>query len=345
MKFKICFFGLLLILNFLVISCNKTTKLTVEEIIEIDLAEDEVLLLSSIADSISYVQLETSDDCLLGNITDIQYFNGIYYISDKSNTIYKFDSTGYFISRLFKFGKGPGEYVGIQAFAVDSIGNIHIMDMNKRKILEYNSAFEFIGETKFADYPRDFYIYGNSYVFYMPDKNNDIQRGIFELERNSGLYSKIIEIEANTEAPALLLHYISSPQNGKYSILDNVLNNIYRLEGNKLANTVHFQGKNIGLKSKDSFAIDFFEYNSLLFIYFVNTTQSASVKIVCHNKTTKDTHTYKGIANDIDSVHNGTLVKTSINNNCMMKIVQQNVNSGESELNPKLQIIHLKQRN
>jgi hypothetical protein len=73
------------------------------------------LLLSSIAEDIEYIPLETTPSCLLSRCSQVELFNNYIYVKD-SKALYKFDMDGNFIQQIGKIGNGPGEYGSVLWF-------------------------------------------------------------------------------------------------------------------------------------------------------------------------------------------------------------------------------------
>ena len=58
------------------------------------------------------VPLETTDDCLLGDLEKIYESDGRLYIQDmKGTTIFVFDISGKFLYKIERLGEGPEEYL------------------------------------------------------------------------------------------------------------------------------------------------------------------------------------------------------------------------------------------
>jgi hypothetical protein len=68
--------------------------------------------LSSVAEKIEYVVLETNDECLIGSTKNIQVTADGYLIAYR-DVIYHFGKNGEFLSKIDHIGKGPGEYLTI----------------------------------------------------------------------------------------------------------------------------------------------------------------------------------------------------------------------------------------
>lgn len=85
-----------------------------------------------------YIPLETRDDILIGFIKKIEYHDGMFYVLDyDSNKIYIFDNEGKHYFTLSRQGRGPGEYVGVDDFALDEEKNLYVLCINTAKIIKY----------------------------------------------------------------------------------------------------------------------------------------------------------------------------------------------------------------
>jgi hypothetical protein len=62
--------------------------------------------------------------------------------------IYEFSPTGEFIKKFCKMGQGPGEIQGISGLFINKSGHILISDRSAGKLLEFDTAGDFVKETK-----------------------------------------------------------------------------------------------------------------------------------------------------------------------------------------------------
>ena len=90
-------------------------------------------------DSCEFVRLETSDESLFGEITQLETFDGKFYIYDRQTMKIKvFDSAGRFLYDIGKKGQGPGEYVYINFFFLNpKEKKIGLYDPGKGAVHEY----------------------------------------------------------------------------------------------------------------------------------------------------------------------------------------------------------------
>lgn len=92
--------------------------------------------LSSIAEDIGYIKLETTDEAIIGNPGHIIPYDDKLVISDNTGTVFIFRKDGRFIRKFNRKGRGPGEYIGIYDIDVDrENGHIWIDDFMGGKII------------------------------------------------------------------------------------------------------------------------------------------------------------------------------------------------------------------
>jgi hypothetical protein len=90
----------------------KNTELPVIDIVEsIEESEETTMLLSEIADDITFIPLETTDECLIAGGSSIHLHKDYFVIMDNTPQVFLFDRTGKFIRKTGNKGQGPGEYI------------------------------------------------------------------------------------------------------------------------------------------------------------------------------------------------------------------------------------------
>jgi hypothetical protein len=104
--------------------------------------------LSALADSISYIQLETSDDCLLPeNIAIIHMDSTDVFVVD-NKCIYRFSSNGTFKNRIGRIGGGPEEYPQLLFTIVDPVNKLIFILTHNNVLFFYNYDGHFIKKIK-----------------------------------------------------------------------------------------------------------------------------------------------------------------------------------------------------
>lgn len=104
-------------------------------------------LASELFDSLSYVVLDdTNEESLIGGIDKLECVDSSFFIMDKkTNMIHKFNKKGNFLFSIGKIGNGPGEYIGLTDFSVNSEKReLFILDRTGRKILVYDFEGRFL---------------------------------------------------------------------------------------------------------------------------------------------------------------------------------------------------------
>lgn len=117
----------------------------------------EEVNVSRYADSISFVALETSDECLLSNSLQMWCTSEYIFVNDLQNrAVYQFSrADGKFLNPIGKIGQGPGEYGRIMnIYADDVTRRVYLMDAMKKTVFvySYDGKFLYSFMTKFVSY-------------------------------------------------------------------------------------------------------------------------------------------------------------------------------------------------
>lgn len=211
----------------IIISCNKTNKPPINNDIKIDVENiDEFIGLDDIFSDIDIIPLQTTKESIIGSYKEFKVFNGLYYIRDaQQNCVFVFDRNGELIFSSKKLqGKGPNEYYNCGHYTIErNTGNILILDMPLRIIMEYNLNGDFVSKVTF---PNEFVgiiafekLCENIYAFYFnentPATNESIM--IFDTKQN-----KIVK-KVGTY-PEKYLHVITN-NTPFYSLNDTIIFN------------------------------------------------------------------------------------------------------------------------
>lgn len=129
-----------------------------ENQITVDLDHDvqENILFSSFVDSITYIPLEASEDCLIGNIRDVVVSDSLVFVLNEERTsLFIFDKKGNYKRKIEHVGTGPGEYLAINQFSYHTKDRILSIVSNTLKVIEYALDGRLIREFKTDDYFTD----------------------------------------------------------------------------------------------------------------------------------------------------------------------------------------------
>lgn len=121
------------------------------------------VLLSSIGRELEYIPLETSQNCLLKRITQIDFSSSYIFVCDFYKLL-QFDRKGKFIRQIGAIGRGPGEYIYVSGYCIDEIKKkVYIIAWGINSVLEFDFNGVFI---------RSFKISFPSFQFLKTDSNS-----------------------------------------------------------------------------------------------------------------------------------------------------------------------------
>lgn len=118
--------------------------------------------LDDIFETIKIVRLQTSDNCIIGEISKLQIENDTIYVLDRlSKSVLSFTSNGEFIHKYGKIGQGPGEIVELSSMSVDD-KYVMILDASIQKLITYNHFGDIVSEKKIPFFIIDIQRYGEN---------------------------------------------------------------------------------------------------------------------------------------------------------------------------------------
>lgn len=148
----------LLLIAFLHISCSEDNE---GKGWQPDLLSEAVdsLGYSLLVDSIEYISLQTTDSCLIGEITDLVMSDDRIFIFDKrTQTIWIFSREGKYLNKIFKKGNGQGEYTHIVQFEYDERNDQVVVLSWGHRLIFYSTAGEYLKTVELSFTPSDFKI-------------------------------------------------------------------------------------------------------------------------------------------------------------------------------------------
>lgn len=174
------------------VSCvNDADKNTTEETeIGIELPDKENLVnLSEIVDSVSFVPLATNDSCRIGSVDKLIVMDKCFIVVDKSSaaSVFVFDKSGRFLNKIGDRGHSNKEYLRLEDVAVNG-NKVYILDSKGKKVICYDISGKYI-----ENYPLGFIAY---YFNYVSD-------GLFAF---SCEYTKNSELAVDNKLPNFLLY-------------------------------------------------------------------------------------------------------------------------------------------
>lgn len=133
--------NLLFLFVFLLCCCNSNKNFR-QGVFNLENAQEKNIKISTIADSISYIKLETTSECLIRDIQQIFIEDGLIFLMDNGERLLVFNHNGKFLNQIGIQGKGPGEYTYISSFSVDTLNDL-VYIHEGRRILSYNYKGEY----------------------------------------------------------------------------------------------------------------------------------------------------------------------------------------------------------
>ncbi len=183
------------------LSCSRNTQLDEIERIEISLKDMSIVEKDSIIEGLNLIPLETNKNCLITHIDKIKIINNKFYILDrKSGSIFIFNDTGQFLSKISKQGRGEGEYLVIADFDVHKTSNdIYVLDGMTGNLLVY-SENDFIRNVKleFGAKVSDICFLNNGNIAFETQiftRNSEWKYQLLITDRNFQLLSKELPYE------------------------------------------------------------------------------------------------------------------------------------------------------
>jgi hypothetical protein len=132
-------------------------ELDTAALVHFDILNTELTDFYDTVDSIRTIPLETTDEALIGQITQLFIVKNTLFVADfyQTKSIFAFDLQGNFLYKIHKMGIGPGEYKSINTVHIDENG-ISINDWLSWKIIKYDLRGNLLFEKKVEPHPEDF---------------------------------------------------------------------------------------------------------------------------------------------------------------------------------------------
>jgi hypothetical protein len=135
---------MLVLAMFFNISCATETQkpLSNPDIIQIqwsDLVEQDMFFTDNRIDSCRFVALETTDECLVGDIKKVEFADDLIFVVDYNAKLFVFDKNGKFLNTISSIGDGPNELLSFYDFYVNREAKyIGIFDILRNEIYHYS---------------------------------------------------------------------------------------------------------------------------------------------------------------------------------------------------------------
>jgi len=326
-------------------ACSPSPK--TEEGVTIDIEKSNLkdIPYSSFVDSISYIPLETNDDCLIGKIRDVILADSIIFVlKQEQDEILLFDRQGHYMRKIAKKGNGPGEYSIINQMDYnEKRKSIFILASN---IIEYDLFGNVKHEYKLPFYASDLYSYDNGDFLIsrfgrsgkpytgvaLVDSLGNIKENIFDKatlnESSATAYWELIPLKDG-------IHFISpQPQNTIYAFRDSlVATSVFTIEPKPVHN---FEGKKPERthSNKDYKRTVYRESDRWVNLIYSNKDH---VRTILYDKKTGQYQVGETFSNDMDERTQIFFLSASTDNTFTNYVKAEN-----PEDNPVIQILHLR---
>lgn len=147
-----------------VVGCSRPTKGS--SAVEIDLTEltRDSIPYSEFVDSISYIELEANDDCLLAEVHNLVMADSVMAVFDRrTQQVLLFGCDGHFVRKIGGRGQGPGEYMVAQNIDMDRDAG-HLLVYDGLAVHRYTVYNEFVGRDSVGRGTDFAYLGGGKYL-------------------------------------------------------------------------------------------------------------------------------------------------------------------------------------
>ena len=172
-------FGLLLVVWFM-FSCTDRSTGGAWDVDLMEVSADS-LDYSLFVDSIRYIPLECTEECMVGAVTDVAFAEDNIFVFDiKQQTVWVFSREGAYESCVSRQGNGPGEYVYISQFEYDKQhGRIAVLASGQGQILYYSPRGEHLGTVNLSVKADDFKLTPQDDIILSCAGRDDASAGIY----------------------------------------------------------------------------------------------------------------------------------------------------------------------
>lgn len=242
---KTLFFVLFTIL---ICACSNERKSEALKIQKIDLSEmsfNSSLKLSSFAESIEIIPLETTSQSLIGEIRKIYYRNGRYYMLVTNGLANAralvFTEQGKFLYELDRLGQGKGEYIEMGTFVLMPNADMKVLGWNKT--VTYDSIGNYLYESPMPYYAHDAVAFSDgSYVLRHTNLGGLPNKGLYAFTEKDEELTSFLEISPVEKTK--LSHFLNwnafSTYDGKSYFTYSHADTIYSLDVDKATPAFYF---------------------------------------------------------------------------------------------------------
>ena len=350
--------------SFFLFSCNETKQDDLLEI-PVDFDQNTSLLLSEIAEEITAIELELTDESMLSPdyIQNVIISENEVFIA-RIEKIYVFSKEGKFIRTIGNRGQGPGEYSGIGRLAVDE-KNKRLYIKSGQKILSYDFNGELLKESRILSSSDINYI--NEEILLLIDKisneNNEIfsHPTLYRLNDDLRIVDscKIMNLYLGDSYPSAVLQFNSdfilkgiksvfiyygdfTWRLGNNIIEKNFSDTLYRFENNNIIPELKLKFKDNGV-SRFINIFNIYRSSRYIFSVYCNDNKRGLIFFCYDTKTGKGYNMKDGFTDDINQIEEPVIIRPFNLDTEMFYYLHTNMKPDDiEEPNPTLYIGRLK---
>jgi hypothetical protein len=200
--------------------------------------------MSEIFSTIEYIPLETNDEHLIGEMSQIFVFKDRLYMADirQTQSVFCYTKEGKFLYELNRKGQGPGEYISLDNIGIDH-DKERLLIYAGNMLLEYDLDGNYIESHKIDLWANDFSYIGNNRVAFYGDyatnteyEKRQITPNLFIVEDYNNVIHTDIHFPSSANMSALTssLNYFSNSNNGTVTLLSAYNDTIYYVTADTL---------------------------------------------------------------------------------------------------------------
>lgn len=313
--------------------------------VNLEYTDSEIINYSEFIDSITYLDLETTEDCMIGQIRNIQFTDSFLVVFDgQTRQILLFDHMGRFNRQIGKRGEGPYEYINPITIDIDRERNhVLVLDNARHAVIRYGFDGAYFGNDSIG-VAEDMAYLGNDRYLTVYYNDTRERAGVFLVSANPLCTRKIVECRDNLPVEK---SWEIFRDNDKVSLMSREYENrLYEWNGDSLVRTLSLAvepqptlselAEIIRIPSKHVehfYRMMFCNGNRWYYTYF---WKEDDIRFVLGDKVNNKFKTAKGFINDIDGVTGRALPA------CYNGAFVREANGIREENNPRLQFLHLK---
>ena len=306
----------------------------------------EEIRYSQFVDSLEYIPLETTDECLIGKITDIALTDDrIFVLDELQQTVWVFTSDGRYINRIGKRGEGPGEYLRITQLEYDKTKN-QLIVLSSSKLFFYDATNgEYIKTIELDRKADDFKLCPDG-GFILSNMGEAVSSaGVYRTDAEGNTLESLVTRSPEHLVCTTTRWELCSYGNTLCFMAPNFKNDVYHYDGQHLTCQYAFQMKpelkrtyreSVSLQHLDDFMRTLY-LEGEKWIYAVYWSAKEDIRVLLFSKEEGKYRVGRKMVNDLDKIKAGKWTSSTEGNRFVTC-----QNADDPEKNPVVGILYLK---